>query len=67
MKPLTYYKGFGIFWFRIFGYGLSFTSIKHGHMSFSIRYGYRKPLNLFGYRIEFLKREKNNRYNRRRI
>ena len=58
MKLLTYYKGQDIFWFRIFGYGLSFISVNHGHIPFSIRYGYRKSFNLFGYRIEFLKKEK---------
>jgi hypothetical protein len=64
MKLLTYYKGPEIFWFRIFGYGLSFRSIKHGHLPFSIRYGYRKTYKLFGYRVEFLKREKKKRYGR---
>jgi hypothetical protein len=58
MKPLTYYKGSGIFWFRIFGCGLSFRSLKHGHLPFSIRYGYRKTYKLFGYRIEILKKDK---------
>ena len=58
MKPLTYYKGSGIFWFRIFGHGLSFRSLKHGHLPFSIRYGYRKTYKLFGYRIEILKKDK---------
>jgi hypothetical protein len=58
MKPLTYYKGREIFWFRIFGYGLSFRSLKHGYVPFSIRNGYRKTYKLFGYRIEILKRTK---------
>lgn len=66
MKPLSYYKGPEIFWFRIFGYGLSFRSFKHGFVPFSIRYGYRKTLNLFGYRIEFLKREKRNKWQKQR-
>ena len=64
MKPLTYYKGPEIFWFRIFGYGLSFRTFKHGFVPFSIRYGYRKTFNIFGYRIEFLKRDKKKRYGR---
>jgi hypothetical protein len=58
MKLLTYYKGREIFWFRIFGYGLSFISLKHGHVPFSIRYGHDKTYKLFGYRIELLKRTK---------
>lgn len=56
MKLLTYYKGPEIFWFRILGYGLSFRSLKHGHVPFSIRYGYRKTYELFGYRVEILKK-----------
>ena len=64
MKPLTYYKGPEIFWFRIFGYGLSFRSFKHGFVPFSIRHGYRKTFILFGYRVEFLKQEKKKRYGR---
>ena len=64
MKPLTYYKGPEILWFRIFGYGLSFRSFKHGFVPFSIRHGYRKTFKLFGYRVEFLKREKMKRYGR---
>lgn len=48
MKLLTYYKGRDIFWFRIFGYGLSFKSVNHGYVPFSIRYGYRKRIKVFG-------------------
>jgi hypothetical protein len=59
MKLLTYYKGQDLFWFRIFGYGLSFKSVNHGHVPFSIRYGYRKRIKVFGLYVEFLKKEKN--------
>ena len=58
MKPLTYYKGSRIFWFRIFGHGLSFTSLKYGYVPFSIRHGYRKTYKIFGYRVEILKKDK---------
>jgi hypothetical protein len=64
MKLFTYYKGNQILWFRLFGYGLSIKSNKHGFIPFSIRYGYRKTLNLFGYRVEFLKPEKRKTYGR---
>ena len=64
MKLLTYYKGPEIFWFRILGYGLSIRTLKHGHVPFSIRYGYRKTYKLFGYRIELLKREKRDKWQR---
>lgn len=56
MKLLIYYKGRDIFWFRILGYGLSFKSIKHGYVPFSIRHGHRKTYKLFGYQIEILKK-----------
>jgi len=65
MKLLTYYKGPEIFWFRIFGYGLSIRSLRHGHVPFSIRYGYRKGLKIFDYYLEFLKKEKKKQYGRR--
>ena len=67
MKLLTYYKGPEIFWFRVLGYGLSFRSLKHGFVPFSIRHGYRKTIKLFGYRIEFLKREKKKSYGHRNV
>jgi hypothetical protein len=65
MKLLTYYKGPEIFWFRIFGYGLSIRSLRHGHVPFSIRYGYSKGLKIFDYYLEFLKKEKKKQYGRR--
>lgn len=58
MKLLTYYKSRDLFWFRIFGYGLSIRSLNHGHIPFSIRYGYRKGIKLFGLYVEVLKKEK---------
>lgn len=39
---MSYYKGEGIFWFRLFGYGLSFNKT----MKFSQRYGYSKYLKI---------------------
>ena len=38
MSVLHYYKGEEIFWFRVFGYGLSFNK----KMKFSQRCGYSK-------------------------
>jgi hypothetical protein len=65
MKPLTYYKGREIFWFRIYGYGLSIRSLRHGYVPFSIRYGIRGGIKLFNYHLEFLKREKKKHYGRK--
>ena len=62
MKLLTYYKGHHIFWFRFYGYGLSIRTYKHGFLPFSLRYGYRKYLKLFGYYLEFLKPDKKKSY-----
>ena len=67
MKPLSYYKGSNIFWFRIFGYGLSIRSLKNGYVPFSIRYGYRNGIKLFDYHFEFLKKEKKKYYGRRQF
>ena len=65
MKLLTYYKGNQIFWFRIYGYGLSIRSLKHGYVPFSIQYGIRSGIKLFNYHLEFLKKEKKKQYGRR--
>ena len=44
-----------MFWFRIFGYGISGKSLnKVWKPNFSERYGYRKTFNLFGWKLEFL-------------
>jgi len=48
------HEGFGG-WFRIFGYGLHIRSARGYQPLFSERYGYTKPLYLFGLRIEVLK------------
>jgi len=57
-RPFVYYKGPEIFWFRIFGYGLSIRSYKHGFIPFSIRNGYKKVMCIFDHYIEFLKPDK---------
>ena len=67
MKPITYYRGRQIFWFRIFGYGLSIRSLKHGYIPFSIRYGIRGGIKVFDYYLEFLKPDKRKYYDRKRI
>jgi hypothetical protein len=40
-----------LFWFRIFGYGLSFAK---GDLSFSEKHGYSKYLKIRNIRISFL-------------
>jgi hypothetical protein len=52
MSNILYcYSGKDIFWFRFFGYGLSFSK----RFTFSQRYGLKKYIFLFGYVITFLK------------
>lgn len=53
---LSYNTSKDRWWFRIFGYGLSGTSTTSGWIPFSIRNGHRKTVKLFGYYIQFLKK-----------
>ena len=46
MDFICYYKNTGIFWFRIFGYGLFFNDITKNPLLFSERYGYVQGLRL---------------------
>lgn len=41
-----HYKGKGIYWFRITGYGLCFKHMKYFNLSFSQRNGYTKYLKI---------------------
>ena len=41
-----HYKGKGIYWFRILGYGLCFKDTKYFNISFSQRYGYTKYIKI---------------------
>lgn len=50
-KVFYYHKSKDIFWFRVFGYGLSFSK----RLTFSQRYGFTKYIYFFGYVITFLK------------
>ncbi len=56
MRVLCYHKSEDRWWFRIFGYGLAGTSVNAKWIPFSIRYGYKKTVKLFGYYIELLKK-----------
>jgi hypothetical protein len=53
-KIFSWYKGKGMFWFRLFGYGLSISN----RFTFSQRQGYVKYIYLYGYIITFLKPNK---------
>ena len=54
-KPLSWCYYQGIFWFRIFGWGLHIRPKKGYVPLFSERYGYTKPLYIGPLRIELLK------------
>ena len=56
MKIISYYKSDNQWWFRILGYGLSGISVDSRWVPFSIRYGFKKNIKLFGYYIQFLKK-----------
>lgn len=53
-KIFSWYKGRGLFWFRLFGYGLSFSD----RFTFSQMQGYVKYIYFYGYIISFLKPNK---------
>ena len=52
-KIFDSFKYRDLFWFRIFGYGLSFSK---GRLLFSERYGYTKYLKIGNIKISFLNR-----------
>jgi hypothetical protein len=47
-------KANGLFWFRVFGYGLHFKNIKKRFLLFSERNGYRKRLQIGNWSIRTL-------------
>lgn len=44
-----------VFWFRIFGFGLNFSSRKKEEAYFSERNGFTKAWYIFGVRISFIR------------
>jgi len=46
----------GVFWFRLFGHGLSFVNRKKHKELFSQRYGYTKTLRIGGWSVQSLRR-----------
>jgi len=57
MKLITKYRTKGLWWFRIFGYGISWKSLKYHNMLFSERYGLR-GWKMGRWIFHFLRREK---------
>ncbi len=56
MRIFSYHTYSNGFWFRIFGYGLTFRKYKNPNDApFSVRNGYRGKTKLFGYHIDALK------------
>jgi len=56
---MTVFQGMrrdGQWWFRVFGYGLTWKNIKKHPLMFSERYGYRKGIALFRWRFNLLLR-----------
>lgn len=60
MKIFYYHKNELLTWFRLFGYGLCFRNLNYSGFkdTFSERQGYKKYIDLFGYRITMLKSNK---------
>jgi len=55
-KLFFLYREKYMFWFRIFGYGISAKSLKKKwFILFSERHGYRKTYKAFGWKFEMLK------------
>lgn len=57
-KNITYYKTKGLWWFRIYGYGLHYKNIKHYPELFSERMCIKKKIKLGRYRFGILKKDK---------
>jgi len=55
MKWLCGYKQKGMFWFRVFGYGISGKDINIHRLLFSEKYGYRKGIQIRRWRFHFIK------------
>ena len=58
MKALAYYKTKGLWWFRVFGYGIHYKNIELHFVLFSERNGFRKKLKIRSHWLELLKPEK---------
>lgn len=55
VRPLTWHRGDGIFWFRIFGRGIVIEDRTKKRALFSERYGYTKWLRLGKWAIKKLR------------
>jgi len=54
-----YYNKDGLFWFRLFGYGISIKDLNKQRLYFSERYGYTKHLIIGNYSVAILKHYRN--------
>lgn len=54
---IKYYKGSGIFWFRIFGIGIAGKNVSIHALLFSERHGYTKTFQIFGWSFKWLSNE----------
>jgi hypothetical protein len=54
MKIFCYHKSNGMFWFRLFGYGLAIKNIIQHKLLFSERYNYSFGIKIKNYYIRFL-------------
>lgn len=50
-------KDHSLFWFRIFGYGLSFKNTEKHPLLFSERNGHTKTIRIRNWSIKFLKKQ----------
>lgn len=57
MIQYSFHRKLGVWWFRIFGVGLILRA-PWDQALFSERYGYRKYLRAFGWRVGFLGRRR---------
>lgn len=55
MKMLAFYSKNGMFWVRLFGYGLYIKNTRQQPLSFSERQKLTLTIRLFGYVIGYLK------------
>ena len=57
MKYIKCYRTKGLWWFRIYGYGIHYKNTRYHAELFSERVGYRKKLKLREHSFEILKPE----------
>lgn len=55
MRIFCGYKTDGMFWFRVFGYGLHGKNIAKHELTFSERNGYQKRFTIGSWSFKFLK------------